>query len=408
MPFEWFVAIRYLRDGKGQTALILAAVSVGVSVIVFISALIGGLQTSLIDKTLGSQAHITLRMKREEPRALASASPGSGVVIAHSVQETSQRLRSIDQWRSVLTNVERVPGVVATSASIVGAGFAVRSDAKNPIVLRGVEDEKFLAIVDLRKRLVAGRFDINGGGVVIGATLASELGVGIGDKIRISSSEGIDDVVSVSGIFKLGNSAVDKTWVVTSLRHAQSLFALPGGATLLELKVADVFDAENAARDAAGRTGLEAESWMTANAELLAGLSAQSSSKSLIQFFVAVAVALGIASVLIVSVVQKSREIGILRAVGTPSRRILLVFLIQGGILGVIGSFTGSALGALLAKGFERLAVDATGTPKFPVTLDIALFAWATALATVVGLFAAIVPARRAAKLDPATAIRSG
>lgn len=406
MPFEWFVAIRYLKDGKGQTALILAAVSVGVSVIVFISALISGLQTSLIDKTLGSQPHVTLRMPREVPRALVL--PSENVHIAHSVQETSQRLRSIDQWRSIMSNVERIPGVVAASASIVGAGFAVRSDAKNAIVLRGVDDEKFLAIVDLRKRMVAGRFDINGGDVVIGATLASELGVGIGDKIRISSSEGVDDVVSIAGIFKLGNSSVDKTWVIASLRHAQSLFALPGGATIIELKVSDVFDAENAARDARGRTGLEAESWMTANAELLAGLSAQSSSKSLIQFFVAIAVALGIASVLIVSVVQKSREIGILRAVGTPSRRILLVFLIQGAVLGVIGSIAGSALGALLAKGFERLLLDSQGTPRFPITLSVPLFASATALATVVGLFAAIVPARRAAKLDPATAIRNG
>ena len=119
------------------------------------------------------------------------------------------------------------------------------------------------------------------------------------------------------------------------------------------------------------------------------------------------AVALGIASVLIVSVVQKSRQIGILRAVGTSSRRILGVFLIQGGVLGLVGAFLGSGLGALLAKLFESLAREADGAPRFPVQLTPGLFAGATALATVIGLVAAVIPARRAARLDPATAIRS-
>jgi lipoprotein-releasing system permease protein len=196
--------------------------------------------------------------------------------------------------------------------------------------------------------------------------------------------------------------------VLTSLRQAQALYGLPGGVTTIELKVADVFDAERVAVDLRSRSGLQADSWMKVNADLLTGLSAQSSSKNLIQFFVVLAVALGIASVLIVSVVQKSREIGILRAVGTPPRRVLTIFLIQGGLLGVVGSLIGSAFGALLSKLFEGLAVDPNGAPRFPVQLDLQLFAFATGVATAVGLLAAVIPARRAAKLDPATAIRNG
>jgi lipoprotein-releasing system permease protein len=147
---------------------------------------------------------------------------------------------------------------------------------------------------------------------------------------------------------------------------------------------------------------------MHLNAELLTGLSAQSSSKSMIQFFVVVAVALGIASVLAVSVVQKSREIGILRAVGTGSRRVLAVFLIQGGVLGFVGALIGSGLGALLAKGFEGIARGPDGTPKFPVPLELSLFVASAALATGVGLLAAVLPARRASRIDPAQAIRNG
>lgn len=406
MPFEWFVALRYMRDGKVQTALVLAAVSVGVTVVVFLSALIDGLQASLIDKTLGSQPHITLRVQREEARPLVA--PGPALAIARIVEERAQRLRSIDQWPLLLAVAEREPGVIATSPSVTGPGFAVRSEARSPIVVRGIERERFSGIIDVERRLVAGGFGVDGDDVVIGSRLAADLGAAVGDKLRLTSSEGIEAITTVRGIATFGNDTLDRTWVLTSLRRAQTLFGLPGGVTTLELKVADVFTADTIADGLRARTGLTADSWMKINADLLQGLSAQSSSKLMIQFFVIVAVALGIASVLIVSVVQRSREIGILRAVGVPPRRILMVFLIQGGVLGVLGSVAGCGLGALFAHLFEVATSDVTGTPRFSVQLDLALFLQATALAVGVGLLSAALPARRAARVDPITAIRNG
>jgi lipoprotein-releasing system permease protein len=406
MPFSWFVALRYLIDAKGQTALMVAASSVGVSVVVFLSALINGLQASLIDKTLGSQPHVTLSVPAEEPRPLVE--PNAQRALARTVQKAPARLRSIDQWPLVMAAVEHTPGVTAASPSVNGAGFAARADARVPIRVRGIEPERFSSIIALEQRWVDGELDVAGDNVAIGASLASDLGAGVGDKLRITSIEDVSEVVTVSGIFKLGSEAVDKSWLLTSLRNAQALFRVPGGATTIELKVGDVFAAERVASELHGRTGLTADSWMKLNAELLAGLSAQNSSKIMIQFFVVVAVALGIASVLIVSVLQKSREIGILRAVGTQRQRVLAVFLIQGGVLGLLSSFLGSALGALFASLFEDLARGADGKPKFPVQLDLDLFVFAVVLATGVGLLAALIPARRAARLDPATAIRSG
>lgn len=405
MPFAWFVALRYLRDAKGQTALILAAVSLGVGVVVFLSALISGLEISLIDKTLGSQAHVTLERPREAPRPLVFPTPERA--IARVVQPSPQRLRSIDRWPLVVADVERIEGVTAVSPMILGSAFAVRSDAKESIVVRGIEPERYVAIVDVRRKMVAGRFDVSAG-VVVGASLARLVGASVGDKLRVRTPEGIEDVVTIAGVFSLGNEAVDKSWVFTSLPHAQSLYALPGGATTIELKVAELFSAEQLALDLRGRTGLEANSWMTINAELLSALDAQRNSKNLIQVFVVLAVALGIASVLIVSVVQKAREIGILRAVGTSARRVLSVFLIQGAVLGFGGALLGAAMGAGLAKAFELIARDPSGAPKVPVVVDGALVASALSLATLVGLLAALVPARRAARIDPATAIRNG
>jgi lipoprotein-releasing system permease protein len=383
-----------------------AAVSVGVAVVVFLSALIGGLQASLVAQTLGSAPHLTLKAPREEPRILVQASPV--LMIARTIQSMPQRLRSVVGWPSIVAMAERMSGVVAVSPVVAGGGFAIRGEAREPIFIQGVDIERFLSIIDVRKKMVEGRFDGVGGEVAMGMELAKIMNVTIGDKFLVSIGEGNLDVVRVAGIFALGNRVADTSWVLTSLRHAQSLFDLPGGATRIDIKVAAIFAADRIATDLADRTGLDAESWMTANSELLAGLSAQGDSKIIIQFFVIVAVALGIASVLAVSVVQKAREIGILRALGTPASRVLAVFLIQGGVVGFVGSVVGSGLGVLLAKTFEGMVLAADGTPRFPVALGPALMIGAIALATGVGVVSAALPARRASRIDPMIAIRNG
>lgn len=121
MPFEWFVAFRYMRDARAQTALVLAAVAVGVAVLVFLSALIGGLQTSLIERTLGSQPHITVRTPREEARRLVE--PSDSLAIARLREQSPQRLRSIDQWPSVMATLQRNSGVTAVSPSLSGGAL---------------------------------------------------------------------------------------------------------------------------------------------------------------------------------------------------------------------------------------------------------------------------------------------
>jgi lipoprotein-releasing system permease protein len=405
MPFEWFIAVRFLREGRMQTLLILVGVGVGVGVIVFLSALMNGLQTSLIKQTLGSQAHIVLRAPDEAPRLLAIE---PRVAVAARLEKAAQRVRSIPQWQQVVADVGRVPGVVASSPTVTGPAFALRGGASIAVSLRGVVPELFDGILPVSARLTAGVFRLLGGEAVIGTELAADLGVAVGDKVRLVATEGRAETFTITGIFDLGNKDVNQRWVLIPLRSAQTLLDLVGGVSTIDLKVADVFAAENIAVEVAAREGLVADSWMKTNAQLLVALKSQDSSKYMIQFFVIVAVALGIASVLVVSVVQKSREIGILRAVGTSRARVQRIFLIQGGLVGLAGSALGSALGAGLALFFASLARNADGSPIFPIDLTPALFLSAAGIAIVTGLLAALVPARRAARLDPASVIRYG
>jgi lipoprotein-releasing system permease protein len=183
---------------------------------------------------------------------------------------------------------------------------------------------------------------------------------------------------------------------------------LPGSVSTIEAKVNDVFRADWVASQAAARTGLDADSWMKLNAQLLIALKSQSSSSYMIQFFVMLTVMLGIASVLVVSVVQKSKEIGILKATGTTTRSITKIFMIQGAMVGIVGSLLGSLVGTGLSLLFASLAKNSDGSPTFPVDLGPTRFALAFGVALTVGLLAAVAPARRAASLDPAKVIRYG
>jgi lipoprotein-releasing system permease protein len=405
MPFELIVALRYLREGRGQTGLILTGIAVGVGVVVFLSALINGLQASLIERTLGSQAHVVVRPVEDMPRVLRV---DTGMVEGVRVQRPPQRVRSITQWQQAVADISSLSGVIAVAPTVAGPAMANRGEGSSSVAIRGVDPESYGAIVDLRERLVEGDLNLSGANALVGTELAADLGIVVGDRLRLDAGTDRGGVYTVAGIFDFGATELNERWVFVSLRSAQTMFALEGGISTIEVRGDEVFEAEDLSRRIGELTGLSPASWMETNSQLLVALRSQSSSSYMIQAFVILAVALGIASVLAVSVTQKEREIGILRATGTSTGRLMRVFLLEGGILGLGGAAIGILLGIVLALLFANLAQNPDGSPTFPVALTPMLFARAALTAVVVGVVAAAVPARRAARMDPATAIRNG
>jgi lipoprotein-releasing system permease protein len=401
MWVDWFLALRILRDARMQSLLIVAGVAMGVTVMVFLSSLITGLQVSLLDKTLGAQAHVIIRPAEERARPLL------GDQVVRRVETTAQRTRSIDGWQQLIVALDDDAEIVAVSPSATAPVFAVRGNGTEAVVVKGIAPERFARVIAIRDRMQRGELSVTDRGAVIGVGLAAKLGIDVGDRLRLQAADGTSELFDVRGLFDVGNRAANDVWVLVSLRNAQTLLDLTGGVSVIELRTQDLFTAEALAARLRGRSDLEIESWMAANAELLVALRSQASSSSVIQVFVSLAVAIGIASVLVVSVTQRSREIGILRAMGTTRGRIMRIFLIQGGLVGVGGSLLGSGLGAALAIVFRHAVTDARGEPLLPVVLDAPLFLFAAAVATATGLLAALMPARRAAKLDPVTAIRN-
>lgn len=403
MPFEWIVALRFLREGRVQSLLIVAGNTIGVAVIIFITALVNSLQASLADRTLSTQAHIVVKPPEDEPRRVLD--PATGQVVAR-IEPRAQRLRSIDQWERILPELERMPRVTAASPMATGPAFALRGSASKSIALVGVDPARFERIVRMEGRIVAGRYRVGPGEAIIGLDLAADLGANVGDRIRIQTADGADDVLQITGIFDLGVKELNRRWVLVPLKTGQSLLNLPGGLTNIDLTVDDIFVAQEVAERIEGATGLLAESWMAINGQLLAAFNNQTVTTRVIRGFVVLIVALGIASVLVVSVVQKQKEIGILRAMGTSPGRIMGVFLIQGAVVGAFGGVFGAVLATLMVRAASFVLKQGDGTPLVTGEIGIATYASAALVAFVTGVLAAIAPARRAAGMDPVQAIR--
>jgi lipoprotein-releasing system permease protein len=403
LPFEPFVALRFLREGRAQTWLIFVGVGIGVGVMVFVSALITGLQGNLIKNTLSTQAHVVVRPPERTPKVLPD--PG-GATVGATVEKGAERVARIDAWQPILQTIARLPRVTAVAPTVAGSAFAHQGPLSAAVALRGIDAKSYGRVVNLREKLQSGSLELVGNAALIGSELATALGLGVGDRLRLRTTANREDIVRVTGIFDLGNKDVNQRWVFVSLREAQNLLDLAGSVSTLEVRIDDPFVADSVAESIQQQTELVADPWTQLNRQLLVALKSQNSSSYMIQVFVVLAVALGIASVLVVSVVQKSKEIGILRATGTSVRSITWIFLIQGLVVGLVGSVVGCLFGTILAVTFSRMAVSSDGSPVFPVDLGPSLYMRAFVVAVGVGLAAAASPARRAARLDPAVAIR--
>jgi lipoprotein-releasing system permease protein len=400
MGFELTVALRFLREGRFQSFLIVGGVMAGVAVVVYISALILGLQANTINRTLGAQAHIVIKPQDEVVRTQL---PAEGTLAV--VQARAQRLRSIDNWQPLMPALAADPDVLAVSPMASGAAIAVRGEASRAVVLFGVELDRYERIVQLSEKLVRGSFRLNAGETIVGTELAKDLGLGVGDRLRVLTSSA-NDLFQIVGIVDLGSRDLNRRALYLPIRTAQNLLAIPGGVTNIDLRIREIFDADRVAERLRGIGPVNVESWMSTNSQLLNALSAQSVSTTMIRVFVSIVVLLGIASVLVVSVVQKRKEIGILRAIGASRGQMTRVFLLQGAIVGLVGSVLGSLLASGLVWAFTTFVRTSAGAPLFNIAVEPGLLFTSCALATVGGTLAAVAPALRAARLDPAQAIR--
>ena len=403
LPFEWIVAIRFLLEGKLQSIFIIVGISIGVGVIVFMSAMLTGLQANFIKRVLTSQAHIQILPPDQLARPQRH---GVQEIEDPIIQRPSQRLVSIDQWQKIRRQLEAMPEISVVTPTAAGSALAKRGDASRAITLNGVEPETYFLVVHVPDYLVQGQARLLSDDILIGVELAKDLGANVGDKLNVTTSNGGARTLTIIGLLDFGNKGANSRSTFVSLRTAQSLLGMLGGVATIDLSLKDIYAAEDIAQNIQSANDVIADSWIKTNAQFFTAIRAQNLTNMLIRVFVGLSVAFGIAAVLVVSVIQRSRDIGILRAMGTSRAQIMRLFLIQGGVLGFFGSLAGSALGGFALIYWHAAARQADGTELFPLVIEFQLFVWTAVLATFTGLMAAMAPALRAAKLDPVVAIR--
>jgi len=382
------IAVRFLKSSKGQTMMIALGIAIGISVQVFIGSLISGLQASLVNSTIGNSSQVTVLSDVEDP-------------FIRDYEELMLSLRAADDRITRISAVLDQPGII------------VNGDESESILVRGLNFTDADPIYNIRERLLEGRLPTQDGEVVIGRDLQQELNAQVGDRIEITVLGSQKQTFRLTGVFDLKVQTINKSWFLTTLNSVQALFDKRGRVTSIEMQVDEtqVFAADtiSAGLENLNRNGeLTITNWKAQNEQLLSGLNGQSVSSLMIQVFVVISVVLGIASVLAISVLQKSKQIGILKAMGIRNAQASRIFLYQGLILGVIGGLLGVLFGFGLAYSFTIFAVRPDGTPVVALLIDPNFFALSFLIAVASSSIASLIPARRSSRLNPIEVIKNG
>lgn len=385
MKTAFKIAWRFLTASKGQSLLIAIGIAVGVSVQVFIGSLISGLQVELVDSAIGRNTQLTVTAR--------------------------DRGDFVEDYQSVAASLEGAGlGVKLVSPVLDASGFLRVGQDDYPILLRGFASRNADGIYRLTEALVSGGALPGEGQVVLGLNLAQEAGISEMDTVTLATPRGSTRDVSVSGIYDLKTAALNSRWVLADIALVQAAFGYEDVASAIEMQAEDPFLADEIALKMGGilPENLKVDNWKAQNEQLLSGLNGQSVSSLMIQVFVLVSVVLAIASVLAISVMQKSKQLGILKAMGIRDGAASLIFLVEGFLLGIAGAILGVALGLGLTYAFTRFALNPDGTPVIALLVDPQFIIISALVAVASATLASLIPARRSARLDPMEVIKNG
>lgn len=399
--FVLLVARRYLFSSPSQTLLLITGVALGVTVFVFITALIAGLATLLTEQVTGDSAHISLEPPTRVARVLAGPDlPVESVALVSTFQR-----EQIRNWPMVVELLRSDPAVTAISARISGSAFLVKAEAVRPVSIIGLEPQGIDAISEISPNIIEGNGDLGADGLLIGVRTAEQLGLGAGQSVLLRTERGVDRQLTVKGVFRTGVQSLDERIAFVSLQTARPLFVLPEGVTNIEVKLNDPEAARAKAQFLGEATGLRATPWQEKNLGLEDALQAQARTGTMIQAFSLISIIIGVASALVLSAYRRRSEVGIMRAFGVPSRFILLVFVLQGLLIGLIGALIGCATGYGLCIWIEGITRP-DGTSILPIAPEQGGYVWALVLTTLGAVVASILPARSASRVDPLEAIQ--
>ena len=385
MMLSFRVAIRFFKSVRTQTLLIVIGIAIAISIQIFVGLLIGSLQKSLVDRTIGNSPHITI--------------------------SSATDITTIRDWERLVAKIEQLGDTKAISASAGANAFVRDGETDVPILVRGFDFENADRIYNIRSSIYEGRPYGSQREVLVGRDLRDELEVDIGDKLAILLPNGTVYTLTISGFYDLGVASINKSWVIANLKTGQKLFGFGRRITSIEIAVDEVFEADMIAyeiQQVLNDKNIKIENWKELNEELLSGLDGQRISSTVIQAVIILSVVIAIASVLAISVIQKSRQIGILKAMGIKDPAVSLIFIYQGFLIGLIGSILGITLGIGLLYAFNIFTSNPEGTALIDLYIDYNFVLRSWFIVLLASTLAGVIPATKSLQLNPIDVIREG
>jgi lipoprotein-releasing system permease protein len=424
LPFTYFLALRYLKPKRTFLSLItlisILGVVLGISVLIIVISVMTGFERELQRKIIGFDADILIS--------------GNEVM---------------NNWREILDRTKKTQGVVAAAPFAQGRVIVQFQNHRAVPWLRGIDPDLEQSVANLKQFLVAGEFDLSGDNGIIGSELASTLGVSIGDTLEIYSPHDMGELqkaldaaegkpdnhqelkrvrelilpmeITVTGMFNSGRYAYDSDYILVPLHIMQEAYSLGGGVHGIAVRTSDPFTADKV-RDRLNQfiqPPFQAVTWIDQNRELFDAIRIERTTMFFVLIFVVIVAAFGIMSTLITSTVQKTREIGLMKALGAQMTQIMWIFVAQGMIVGFFGTLIGLTTGIALVQ-YRNQVRDLLAATLHIELFPAAVYQFSQIPAEIVPRdvfmicvsgflicsIAAIVPAYFAARLDPVKALR--
>lgn len=411
MPTYFYIAWRYLLSDLKQSLLITLAVGLGIAIIVFIPSVNTSFYNELLKKTLDSSPHITV-LKQEKSLQpgynLLEAKVNTPDLVVLKDTTSSQQLDTLRNFRPLQNQLEQLPSVIGVSPQVTEQVVVVKGAQRMAASLQGLDPEKEPSVTDIETKIKVGRLkDLSGDNAILGWRLADELGVRLGQRFQVVTATG-QRRFRLVGLTDSGLYFTDRKTLLVSLTTAQALLKQPGQVSSIGLRLEDLEEAPELARQIAANLQVKTRHWIEENEEILKQMTSFRVMVSFINFLIIASAASSITSMLIMTVANKSKEIGILKAMGMRPSQIARIFVSQALLLCVLGIVFGVLGGQFFIELYNLTPIakqSVMGIERKPVTMNLEFALLACFYAFITSVVASLIPAWQASRLDPVKAI---